>query len=205
MSFSEFLPALTALLGVVTGGVISHWNTSADRKARLASERQTSARSAEVGAIIEVMVATQLLTQRANGFRLTTKLLQSRVARRERRGGVLTPLDVEASYDRMVDADQRLSRANAELWLHADAEAVQLGNAVLRAGTEVLEAHFDEPMQGLRSLGRSLRLQYTAAMPGKEERIKESLNSLRSAHTALAEYARGKYGLEPVDLSVVLD
>ena len=205
MSLSEFLPALTALLGVVLGGVMSHWNTSADRKARLVSERQASTRSAEVGAIIEVMVATRLVAQRANGFRMTLKLLHSRAARRERRSGVLTPLDVEASYDRMVDADQRLSRANAELLLYADAEAVQLGNAVVRAATEVLEAHVDEPMQGLRSLGRSLRLQYTAALPGKEERIKESLNSLGSAHKALAEYARGKYELEPVDLSAVLD
>ena len=60
-------------------------------------------------------------------------------------------------------------------------------------------------MQGLRSLGRTLRLQYTAALPGKEERIKETLKSLGSAHQALAEYARGKYELDPVVLSTVLD
>ncbi|HEY5182301.1 MAG TPA: hypothetical protein VIJ07_21430, partial [Dermatophilaceae bacterium] len=94
---------------------------------RLVIERQTSARSAEIGAIIEVMVATRLLALRASGYRMTLKLLQSRSARRERRSGVLTPLDVEAFYDRLVDADQRLSRANAELLLYADAEPRSTG------------------------------------------------------------------------------
>lgn len=203
MPLSELAPLLAGLLGllgVALGNVLTRWNAKADREARFASDRTANERASEEQALLDLLVATRLLSHRANGFRMTAKLLQSRGARRQRRHGVMTPVDADAAFDRLVDADQALARASVRVWLTGTPEAVRLTNTLTLAATDVFAAHMDAPARGLRGIARWVQLGYTKALPGAEGRINEANAGLGSAGRALAEYAREKYGLEYVNL-----
>ena len=200
MSLSDLVPVAAGLLGVVLGNLMTRRNTKADREAQFASDRTANERASEEQAILDLLVAIRLLGHRANGFRMTVKLLQSRGARRQRQLGVMTPIDVDSAFDQLVEADQALARASAKVWLTGNPEAVRLTNTLTLAAADVFAAHMDEPHRGLRGMARSVELAYTKALPGTEARINEANAALGSAGKALAEYARQKYGLEYVDL-----
>ena len=200
MPLSDLAPLIAGLLGVALGNVLTRWNAKADREARFESDRTANDRASEEQAVLDLLVATRLLSHRANGFRMTTKLLQSRGARRQRRQGVMTPIDADAAFDRLVDADQALARASVKVWLTGSPEAVRLTNTLTLAAADVFAAHMDGPARGLRGVARSVELAYTKALPGAESRINNANAALGSAGKALAEYAREKYGLEYVDL-----
>ncbi|KJK12828.1 hypothetical protein UB45_05825 [Terrabacter sp. 28] len=201
MPWTEIIAGATALIGVAVGGLITRWNTSTDRNARSASEAAAAERKIEQEAILELLAAARLLTHRANGFRMTVKLIQSEGAKHQRRWGHMVPLDVDAAFDRLVDADQALARASGKVWLNGDPKTVQLTNALALAAADVFDAHSDDPLRGVRKMGRSLQLRYTTKLPGEDSRINEAVWSLGKASRALAEYARQKYGLEYVDLT----
>ncbi|GAB3055065.1 hypothetical protein GCM10027053_14830 [Intrasporangium mesophilum] len=201
MPWTELAVAAIGLGGVALGGFIARWNTSVDRKARIAVDSAAAARKSEEEAIIELLAATRLLSHRANGFRMTVKLVQSRGAKRDRRSGHMVPIDPEAAFERLVQADQVLARASGKVWLIGEPEAVRLTNALTLAASDVVSAHMGQRSRGLRRVLHDLQMQYTAKLPGVESRIDEANQAWGAAGRALAEYARRKYGLEYVNLS----
>jgi hypothetical protein len=201
MPWSELVPLIAGLIGVALGGFMTRWNATADRKARFANESASAERKSEQEAILELLAATRLLSHRANGFRMTVKLLQLRSARRQRRNGDMVPLDVDAAFDRLVQADQALARASAKVWLNGEPEVVRLTNTLTLAAAHVFDAHQGMQSRGLRKIGYTLQMRYTPKLPGIESHMEEANNALGSAGRSLAEYARRKYGLEYVDLS----
>lgn len=200
MSWSDLGPAGIAFVGVALGSLMSRLNTAADRKARAATAAAAAERNSEQEAIIDLLVAVRLLAHRANGFRMTVKLLQSRTAKRERRRGDMVPLDVDAAFERLVSADQALARASGRVWLNGEPDAVRLTNKLTLTATDVVDAHLDGPREGLREMGRKLQMQYTTKLPGDEEKINAANAAMGAAGKALAEYARKKYGMQYVDL-----
>lgn len=201
MPWSQLVTAAATLIVAFIGATAARWNMRDDRERESAAQ----AKKGEQEAIQELIAATRLLAHRANAFRMTVKLLHSRGARRQRRQGDMVPIDPEAAFDRLVEADQALAGATGRVWLSGEPEAVRLANALTLAAADYVGAHSDQPLRGLRKIVRDLELQYTHKMPGQEARIQEAAKTWGAACRALAEYARKKYGLEYIDLTETTD
>ncbi|GEM_PF-6577075 len=175
---------------------MSHRTAVRVLRAQLDAERESAAKTTDQQAILDVLVCSQILVHRANGFRMTVKLAQARGARRERRNGTVAPLDLDAAYDRLVTADEGLNRAFSTLLLHSDPETVRRARAVNRAGASVIEATMDRPRRGLNKVRRQIELGYTAALPGQADEIDRAVDALVLTQVGLTNYARDKYGLD---------
>lgn len=198
MIWTNLATPLAGLLGVVLGSLLTSRQAAAARRAELDRLDAANHRAEEQSAVLELLAASQLIGQRANGFRIAVKLLQSWGARRHRRRGIIAPLDADAIFDRLVDGEQALAKASAKVSLTAETEAVRLATSLTLAAAELFGSYQDKPQPGIRSTMRSLALAYSTTLPGDEMRIREAHQALARASDDLTEYVRSKYGLEVI-------